>query len=63
MQAFKDEEWELLQELKRMKGVEGRQPTAYTGDQFVESRGIRYSMTCGGRGKPSRGNDSCLSGQ
>ena len=31
-----------------MKGVEGRKPTAPTGDDYVESRGIRYHMKGGG---------------
>ena len=31
-----------------MKGVEGRKPTPPTGEHFVVSRGIRYSMKYGG---------------
>jgi len=31
-------ERELLLELKRMKGVEGKQPTPLTGRHYVESR-------------------------
>ena len=31
-----------------MKGVEGKQPTALTGENFVWSRGLRYDMKQGG---------------
>ena len=47
LRQHEDKERELLQELKRMKGVEGRKPTPPTGDHFVESRGIRYNMKLG----------------
>ena len=40
-------ERELLQELKRMKGVEGKQLTPVTGKFFLESRGINYYMKRG----------------
>ena len=40
----------LLQELKKMKGVEGRKPIPHTGELFVESRGIKYGMMFGGIG-------------
>ena len=40
-------ERELLQELKRMKGVEGKQLTPITGKLFQESRGINYYMKRG----------------
>ena len=33
-----------------MKGVEGRKPTPLTGDEFVKSKGIMYSMKYGGIG-------------
>ena len=47
LRQHEDKEKELLQELKRMKGVEGRKPTPSTGDHFVESRGIWYNMKYG----------------
>ena len=47
LRQHEDKERELLRELKRMKGVEGRKPVPHTGDQFVESRGIRYDMKLG----------------
>ena len=50
LRQHEDKERELLQELKRMKGVEGRKPTPYTADHYVESRGIRYNMKLGGTG-------------
>jgi len=50
LQALEGKEEKLLQELKRMKGVEGRKPTPPTGDHYVESRGIRYHMKQGGAG-------------
>ena len=31
-----------------MKGVEGKQPTPLTGENFVWSRGLRYDMKQGG---------------
>ena len=40
-------ERELLQQLKRMKGVEGKQPTPLTGKHHVDSRGITYHMKFG----------------
>jgi len=43
-------ERELLQELKRMKGVEGKKPTPLTGKHRVESRGIRYNLKLGSTG-------------
>ena len=50
LRQHEDKERELLRELKRMKGVEGRKPTPPTGDHYVESRGIRYNMKRGGTG-------------
>jgi len=47
LQVLEDKERELLQELKRMKGMEGKQPTPPTGDHFVWSRGMRYYMKLG----------------
>ena len=47
LRQHEDKERELLWELKRMKGVEGRKPTPPTGDHYVESRGIRYHMKRG----------------
>ena len=41
MVQHENKERELLQELKKMKGVEERKPTPPTGDRYVESRGIR----------------------
>jgi len=46
-QGLEDKEKELLQELKRMKGVEGKQPTPLTGKHFGWSRGMRYNMKYG----------------
>ena len=40
-------ERELLQELKRMKGVEGKQLTPVSGKHHVESRGIQYDLKAG----------------
>ena len=48
MTQHEKEEEKLLQVLKEMKGVEGRKPTKPTGDQYVESREIRYDMKYGG---------------
>ena len=50
LRQHEDKERGLLQELKRMKGVERKQPTPYTGDHYVESKGIRYNMKQGGAG-------------
>ena len=47
MEKYEKSERDLLQELKRMKGVEGRKPTPPTGKEYVEYRGIRYSMKYG----------------
>ena len=47
LQALEDKERELLQELKRMKGVEGKQPTPPTGEHYVWSRRMRYNMKYG----------------
>ena len=43
-------ERELLQELKRMKGVEGKQPIPLTGKHYIESRGINYNLNLGAIG-------------
>ena len=48
MAQHEKEEEKLLQVLKIMNGVEGRKPTQPTGDQYVESKGIRYDMKYGG---------------
>ena len=40
-------EQELLQELKRLKGAVGKVPTPYVGEEFVQSRGFRYSTKYG----------------
>ena len=48
MTQHEDKEGELLHVLKVIKGVEGRKPTQPTGDQYVESRGVRYDMNYGG---------------
>ena len=50
LQELELKERELLQELKRMKGVEGRKPTPPAGEHYVQSRGIRYNMKQGGTG-------------
>ena len=47
LQALEDKERELLQELKRMKGVERKQPTPPTGEHYVWSRGMRYDIKLG----------------
>ena len=47
LEKYEKSERDLLQEIKRVKGVEGRKPTPPTGKDFVESRGIRYSMKYG----------------
>ena len=47
LQALEDEERELLQELKRMKGVEGKQLTPLTGEHYVQSRGMSYNTILG----------------
>ena len=44
------EERELLQELKKMKGVEGRKTTPLAAGHYVQSRGIMYNMKRGGMG-------------
>ena len=49
-QEIELKERELLQELKRMKGVEGRKPTPPAGERYVQSRGIRYHMKFGAVG-------------
>ena len=46
-QVLELKERELLQELKRMKGVEGKKPTPPAGEQYVLSRGIKYNMKRG----------------
>ena len=43
-------ERELLLELKRMKGVERKQPTPLTGKHRVVSRGILYNLKWGAVG-------------
>ena len=50
LQVLELKERELLQELKRMKGVEGKRPTPPTGEHYMMSRGIRYDMKRGGVG-------------
>ena len=50
LQELELKERELLQELKRMKEVEGRKPTPPAGEHYVQSRGIRYHMKRGGVG-------------
>ena len=47
LQELELKERELLQELKRMKGVEGRKPTPPAGEDYVLSRGIRYYLKFG----------------
>ena len=47
VQRLEAMERELLQELKRKKGVEGKQLTPPTGKHYVESRRIRYSLKKG----------------
>ena len=47
MGKYENNERDLLQEIKRVKGVEGRKPTPPTGKDYVESRGIRYHMKYG----------------
>ena len=50
LQELELKERELLQELKRMKGVEGRKPTPPAGEHYVLSRGIRYNIKYGAVG-------------
>ena len=50
LQVLELGERELLQGLKRMKGVEGKKPTPPAGEYYVVSRGIRYDMKEGGVG-------------
>ena len=50
VQRLEAMERELLQELKRMKGVERKQLTPPTGKHYVESRGIRYNLKLGAVG-------------
>ena len=50
LQELELKERELLQELKRMKGVEGRKLIPSAGEHFVQSRGIRYDIKRGGVG-------------
>ena len=44
---YEKKEKDLLQEIKRVKGVEERKPTPLAGEGFVISRGIRYDMKQG----------------
>ena len=50
LQELELKERELLQELKRMKGVEGRKPTPPAGEHYVQSRGIKYNLKRGAVG-------------
>ena len=50
LRQHEDNERELLQDLKRMKGVEGRKPTPPAGDHYVEYGGIMYNMKRSGAG-------------
>ena len=50
LQELELKERELLQELKRMKRVEGRKPTPPAGEDYVQFRGIRYHMKFGAVG-------------
>ena len=47
MGKYEKNERDILLEIKRVNGVEGRKPTPPTGKDFVESRGIRYHMKYG----------------
>jgi len=47
VQRLEAMERELLQELKRLKGVEGKKQTPVTGKHYVESRGIQYNLKFG----------------